>query len=53
MNNELNILWMYPDILNLHGDRGNLMAFERIGNLLDVKINITFLKHLLLHKNVL
>lgn len=40
MNNELNILWMYPDILNLHGDRGNLMAFERIGNLLDVKVNI-------------
>lgn len=40
MNNELNILWMYPDILNLHGDRGNLMAFEKIGNLLDVKVNI-------------
>lgn len=40
MSNELNILWMYPDILNLHGDRGNLMAFERIGNMLDVKVNI-------------
>jgi len=40
MNNELNILWMYPDILNLHGDRGNLMAFEKIGKLLDIKVNI-------------
>lgn len=28
--NEINILWMYPDILNLHGDRGNIMAFERV-----------------------
>ena len=40
MNKELNILWMYPDILNLHGDRGNVMAFERIGKMLDVKVNI-------------
>lgn len=41
MSRELNILWMYPDILNLHGDRGNLMAFERICKMLDVKANIT------------
>ena len=41
MSRELNILWMYPDILNLHGDRGNLMAFERICNKLDIKANIT------------
>ena len=40
MNNELNILWMYPDILNLHGDRGNVMAFEKVGKMLDVKVNI-------------
>lgn len=40
MNNELNILWMYPDILNLHGDRGNLMAFEKVGQLLGIKVNI-------------
>lgn len=40
MSNELNILWMYPDILNLHGDRGNIMAFEKVGNLLDVKVNV-------------
>lgn len=38
---KLNITWLYPDLLNLHGDRGNLMAFERIGGAmgLDVKIN--------------
>lgn len=41
MNNTLNITWLYPDLLNLHGDRGNLMAFEKIGKKmgLDVKIN--------------
>lgn len=41
MNNTLNITWLYPDLLNLHGDRGNLMAFERVGKKmdLDVKIN--------------
>ncbi len=39
--NTLNITWLYPDLLNLHGDRGNIMAFERVGKAmgLDVKIN--------------
>ena len=39
--NTLNITWLYPDLLNLHGDRGNLMAFERVGKEmgLDVQIN--------------
>ncbi len=45
MANELNVLWMYPDILNLHGDRGNLMAFDRIGKLMDVKVNINKVEH--------
>ena len=26
----MNILWLWPDILNLHGDRGNVMALARI-----------------------
>lgn len=26
----LRITWLYPDILNLHGDRGNLMALVRL-----------------------
>ena len=39
--NTLNITWLYPALLNLHGDRGNLMAFVRVGTKmgLDVKIN--------------
>ena len=28
--NNLNIAWCWPDILNLHGDRGNVMALIRI-----------------------
>ncbi|MBQ5883797.1 MAG: hypothetical protein IIW72_04630 [Clostridia bacterium] len=41
MANTLNITWLYPDLLNLHGDRGNIMAFEKVGKKmgLDVKIN--------------
>lgn len=41
MNNTLNVTWLYPDLLNLHGDRGNIMAFKRVGEKmgLDVKIN--------------
>ena len=36
----INVLWMYPDILNLHGERGNAMAFEKIGKKLGLKVNI-------------
>lgn len=39
-NKELNISWCYPDILNLHGDRGNIMALKKVGNLLGLDINI-------------
>lgn len=42
MNNmDLNITWLYPDTLNLHGDRGNVMALERIGSKMDLQVNIT------------
>jgi len=30
MKQELRILWLYPGILNLHGDRGNAMALVRV-----------------------
>jgi len=30
MKQEVRILWLYPDILNLHGDRGNAMALVRV-----------------------
>lgn len=36
----INVLWMYPDILNLHGERGNAMAFEIIGKKLGLKVNV-------------
>lgn len=39
-NRELNITWLYPDILSLHGDRGNILALKRIGEALDLKVNI-------------
>ncbi|MBR6034396.1 MAG: hypothetical protein IKP28_06765 [Clostridia bacterium] len=39
-SNELNIAWCYPDMLNLHGDRGNIMALERIGKMLGLNVNV-------------
>ena len=36
----INVLWMYPDILNLHGERANAKAFEVIGNKLGLKVNV-------------
>jgi CobQ-like glutamine amidotransferase family enzyme len=36
----LHILWMYPDILNLHGDRGNVMALQRVGAQFGVETEI-------------
>lgn len=38
---ELNVTWLYPDVLNLHGDRGNVMALEKIGKILGLDVNIT------------
>lgn len=38
---DLNITWLYPDTLNLHGDRGNVMALERIGSKMGLQVNIT------------
>lgn len=37
----LNIVWAYPDILNLHGDRGNLFALERVAKLLGIETKVT------------
>jgi CobQ-like glutamine amidotransferase family enzyme len=38
---ELNILWLWPDILNLHGDRGNAMALVRICKLYGIEAKVT------------
>lgn len=38
---KLNISWMYPDILNLHGDRGNLMALKKVAEEMSLEPVIT------------
>ena len=41
MSKTINIAWMYPDLLNLHGERGSVQAFEQRGKAMgmDVKIH--------------
>lgn len=36
----LHILWLYPDIMNLHGGRGDIMALLHISNVLGVQVEI-------------
>ena len=45
-NKEINMLWLYPDLLNLHGDRGNIMAFEKVAELLGIKLNVKKVENL-------
>lgn len=40
-NKNLNISWLFPDVLNLHGDRGNVVALENVGKSLGLNVNIT------------
>lgn len=40
MSNIVNVAWMYPDILNLHGERGNAKAFELVSKKMSIKLNI-------------
>ena len=40
MSSEINLAWMYPDILNLHGERGNAQAFKHVADLLRIELNI-------------
>lgn len=37
----INLLWMYPDMLNLHGDRGNILALGRVAERMGITLNIT------------
>ena len=41
MSKTVNIAWMYPDLLNLHGERGSVQTFEKRGKAMgmDVKIH--------------
>lgn len=36
---EINVAWLYPDILNLHGDRGNVMALQKIAEAMGLQLN--------------
>lgn len=36
----LHVGWMYPDLLNLHGERGSVQAFERAGENLGVEVRV-------------
>ena len=37
---EINLSWMFPDILSLHGERGSVQAFERVAKNLGVTLNV-------------
>ncbi len=38
--NQINLLWAYPDIFNLHGDRGNILALMRVSSLMGITLKI-------------
>lgn len=40
MKKEINILYYCPDILNLHGDRGNILSFKKVGKEMGLEVNI-------------
>ena len=40
MDKTVNIGWMYPDCLNLHGERGSVQAFERIGREMGLEVRV-------------
>jgi len=37
----LNILWLWPDILNLHGDRANVLALMHVSRLYGINAGVT------------
>ena len=37
---RLHILWLYPDVLNIHGGRGDMMAFLHMCDLMDIPVEI-------------
>lgn len=43
---KINMLWLYPDLLNLHGDRGNVLAFKRTAAMLGIQLNIYKIENL-------
>lgn len=37
----IQVTWMYPDILSLHGERGSVQAFEKVAENLKVDLKVT------------
>ena len=37
---RLHILWLYPDVLNIHGGRGDVMAFLHMCDMMDIPVEI-------------
>lgn len=37
---EINLAWMYPNILSLHGERGSVQAFQKVADNLGIQLNI-------------
>ena len=40
MSEKINLFWMYPDILNLHGDRGNVQAFAYAARRMGLELEV-------------
>ena len=38
--NKINVGWMYPNLLNLHGERGSVQALVEIGKQLGIEVNV-------------
>lgn len=39
-NKSVHILWLYPDILNIHGGRGDIMALIHAADLMDIPVEV-------------
>ena len=37
---NLKIAWLFPDILFLHGERGNILAFQRMAEAVGIDVNV-------------
>lgn len=42
---KINFCYLYPDSFNLHGDRGNVFAFEKTAKLLNIEFNFQRINH--------
>ncbi len=40
LKRELKVAWLFPDILYLHGERGNILALKRIAGFADIDVAV-------------